>query len=452
MKLRSAPAPRQREPDAVLVASAAESSIYMLNEDNLATAFADQHRRQLRFSHDRGHWFVWDGTRWREDATDLAFEWARQLCRKHNTEAKKSFAKAAVAAAIERFARSDRAFAMRGDEWDADPMLLNTPEGTIDLRTGALRPADQADLITRSTIIAPEEGDPVLWRQFLAQATQQDEQGERFLRQVAGYALTGDTREECLFFLYGPGRNGKNTFVGALFEILGDYAANAPMDTFLSSRFERHSTDLAMLRGARLVIASETQEGRAWDEQRVKGLTGGDAVTARFMRHDNFTYRPSFKLVLTGNHKPRLGSVDDAWRRRFHIVPFTYRPEHPDNTLKARLREEYPRILQWALDGCLDWQKNGLIVPERVKAESAEYFAHQDVFATWLEERCATDPAIATTTAELFRSWKTFAEEAGEYPGSTRVLGDRLRSHGYESVKDSMGIRGRGFAGLRVRP
>ena len=160
-------------------------------------AFSDQYRDKLRFSHDRGRWFLWDGTRWREDPTDVAFEWARQLCRDLNRDGKRQWSKAATAAAVERFARADRIFAMRGDEWDADKWLLNTPAGTVDHRTGDLRRPKPEDLITRSTLVAPDEGEPRLWRQFLAEATQEDEDLELFLRQIAGYALTGDTREEC---------------------------------------------------------------------------------------------------------------------------------------------------------------------------------------------------------------------------------------------------------------
>ena len=352
---------------------------------------------------------------------------------------------------MERFARADRTFAMRGDEWDADPLLLNTPGGTVDLRTGKLRDAMQEDLITRSTLVAPEEGEPTLWRLFLEQVTQKDKELEQFLRQVAGYALTGLTREECLFYFYGPGGNGKGTLIGALHEILGDYASSAAMDTFLQTKFERHSTDLAMLRGTRLVIASETQQGRAWDEQRVKSLTGGDVITARFMRQDNFSYKPSFKLLLFGNHKPVLRTVDDAWRRRFYILPFAFKPLKPDNTLKERLRKEYPQILQWAIDGCLDWQQNGLRLPARVKAETEGYFVSQDQFGAWLEERCEIDPTAATTNTHLFESWKAFSEAAGEHPGTARSLTDRLSEHGFRRIKDELGIRGRGFAGLRIK-
>ncbi|MGC2517864.1 MAG: phage/plasmid primase, P4 family [Burkholderiales bacterium] len=422
-----------------------------LTEDNLALAFTDQHRDRLRFSHDRGRWFEWDGARWREDSTDIAFNWTRELCRTLNVDGTRQFAKAATAAAVERFARADRAFAMRGDEWDANPWLLGTPGGTVDLHSGERRPAKPADLITRSTSVTPEQGEPALWRRFLVQATRQDEELELFLRQIAGYALTGDTREECLFYVHGLGGNGKGTFIGALHEIFGDYSVNAAMDTFLTTHFERHSTDLAMLRGARLVIASETREGRSWDEQRVKGLTGGDVVTARFMREDNFSYRPTFKLMLFGNHKPALRNVDDAWRRRFRIVPFTYKPLAPDPELKERLRAEYPQILQWAIDGCLDWQAHGLSVPKCVKAETAGYFEAQDLFTAWLEDQCETERTFVSTTPDLFASWKAFAEAANEKPGVSRSLADRLAAHGFLRIKDELGIRGRGFAGLRLK-
>lgn len=422
-----------------------------LTEDRVARVFAERYAAQLRFSHDREHWFQWDQTRWREERTKLAFEWARSLCRDLNRKGEKQLGRAVTAGAVERFARSDRALAMRGDEWDADPWLLNTPGGTVDLRTGEIRAADPADLITRSTLVTPEEGEPAVWRRFLAQVTQEDEELELFLRQIAGYALTGDTREECLFFFFGPGGNGKGTFVGALYEILGDYAASAAMDTFLAARFERHSTDLAMLRSARLVIASETRGGRAWDEQRIKTLTGGDPVTARFVRQDNFTFRPAFKLMLFANHKPVLRTVDDAWRRRIIILPFVHRPARRDPTLKERLKAEYGQILRWAIEGCLDWQANGLVVPARVRAETATYFESQDLLAAWLEERCEIARAHVETTPSLFASWREFAEAANEHPGSARSLTEELVRFGFRRCKDELGIRGRGVAGLRLK-
>ena len=240
-------------------------------------------------------------------------------------------AKAATAAAVERFAQADRAFAVTSAIWDRDPMLLGTPGGVVDLRTGELRPAAQGDFITKLTAVAPAEtADCPLWLQFLKEATGDDEKLIRFLQQWAGYCLTGDTREHALLFVYGPGGNGKSVWLNTIAGILADYAKNAAMETFTASQNDRHPTDLAMLKGARMVCASETEEGRAWAEVRIKQLTGGDTISARFMRQDFFEFRPQFKLTVIGNHKPLLRNVDDAAKRRFNVVPFTRKPAKPD--------------------------------------------------------------------------------------------------------------------------
>jgi putative DNA primase/helicase len=446
-------AQRVPKPDTKTIAILDSTSDVLIDvtQDNVALIFVERHAQAFRFSHDRGSWHAWDGTRWRMETTRLAFDYARRLTRTLNTAGNREVAKASFCEGVEKFARADRAFALRGDEWNCDPWLLNTPGGTVDLRTGTMRQHDPRDLITKITTVSPENGTPEVWLNFLKQATKGDETLIAFLRRVAGYALTADTREECLFYLYGPGGNGKGTFVGAVFNIMGEYAANAAMDVFLASRHERHSTDLAMLRGARMVTASEAAEGRMWDEQKVKALTGNDPVTCRFMRQDNFTYLPTFKLVLLGNNKPLLRTVDDAWRRRFHIIPFTFTPPQKDLSLKARLMTEYPRILNWAIEGCTDWQANGLQVPQRVADETAEYFAAQDIFGEWLEACCELSPSYQDKSAKLFPSWKDFAERAGDNAGSGKAFADRLQQRGFQRVHHLPLIGGRGFKGLRLR-
>jgi putative DNA primase/helicase len=423
-----------------------------VNQDNVALIFAKKYGPELRYSHDRGRWYRWDGTRWREETTRLAFEYTRRLTRALNKDGKREFAKASFCEGVEKFAQADRALAMTGTEWDSDPWLLNTPNGTVDLRTGSMRPARQTDLLTKITAIAPRSGVATQWTKFLRQITQGDGELIGFLQRMAGYALTGDTREECLFFVYGPGGNGKGTFLGAIFNIMAEFAMNAAMDVFLQAKGERHSTDLAMLRGARLVTASETSEGRAWDEQRLKAMTGNDPITARFMRQDNFTYQPQFKLILVGNNKPVLRTVDDAWRRRFHVIPFTFRPETRDITLKDRLRAEYPQILAWMIDGCLDWQRNGLQPPQRVQDETLAYFEAQDIFQSWVEDCCVCDTTKVALIGDLFRSWAAYCEKHREPSGTSRGFSDRLASRGFRRVRNSHGINGRGFLGLSVIP
>jgi putative DNA primase/helicase len=185
-----------------------------------------------------------------------------------------------------------------------------------------------------------------------------------------------------------------------------------------------------MLKGARLVSASETEEGRAWAESRIKQLTGGDPISARFMRQDFFTFEPQFKLLIVGNHAPVLRNVDEAARRRFNIIPFTHRPVSPDRHLEVKLAGEHGRILQWMIDGCLDWQANGLIRPEVVRAATDDYFDEQDVFGQWLAERCLTSGGKFEAASHLYADWQKFSEEHGEDPGSARQFGGLMAKRG----------------------
>ena len=334
---------------------------------------------------------------------------------------------------------------------DCMPWLIGTPAGTVDLRTGGLRRARQDDFITRQTAIAPAASGtvPHRWLAFLDDATRGEVGLIRFLQQMAGYALTGDTSAHALFFIYGAGGNGKSVFLNTMTGIMGEYAQTAAMDTFTASAHDKHPTDLAGLKGARLVSASETEDGRAWAETRIKTMTGGDPITARFMRRDFFTYTPEFKLVIVGNHKPRLNNVDDATKRRFNIIPFIHRPTVPNPDLEKELRDEWPAILRWAIDGCLDWQKNGLVRPDVVVDATREYFEDQDVFGQWLEECCERDPQYKDTSAELFTNWKRYAEAAGEKAGNSKTFGEAMRKRGFTSCRTNSA---RGFEGVRVMP
>ena len=341
----------------------ADAQIFEANEDGIALAFAAQYENRLLFDHIRGRWFEWTVDHWQIEETDLAFEYARTLVREFRKQSTdKSLTKIRLASEVERAARSDRRLVARHNEWDADPNLLGVPDGVIDLLTGELLPPDPRMMITRQAAIAPAEPGATapIWSTFLHEATGGDEELIRFLQMWCGYCLTGSTVEQALCFVYGPGGNGKSVFINTLTGILGDYAATAAMDTFTAKRFESHSTDIAALAGARLVVASETEEGKAWAEARLKQLTGGDDITARFMRQDNFTFRPQFKLTITGNYQPTLQSAEPAMQRRLNIVPFTRTPAEPDKQLEEKLRDEWPAILRWMIDGCLEWRKDGL--------------------------------------------------------------------------------------------
>jgi putative DNA primase/helicase len=420
-----------------------------LNQDALALVFTARHRTKLRYCHHHGSWFVWTGSYWRKEETKLAFCWAREICREFNVENSAEIAKVSTASGVERYCQADRAFAVTSEIWDRDPFLLGTPGGTVDLRSGELRPPKAEDMISRLTAVtpAPPLTRPKRWLKFLKEATGNDTQLIRFLQHMAGYALTGDTREHALFFGYGDGGTGKSTFVNTLNWLFGDYAVTAPMETFTVSHNERHPTDLAMLRGARLVTAQETEAGRAWAESRIKALTGGDRISARFMRQDFFTYQPIFKLLFVGNHRPVLRNVDDAARRRFKIIPFTHKPAKPDLTLPDKIRAEAPAILRWCIDGALGWSANGLGCPATVNDATTSYFESQDVFGAWLAERCRIIPDLMTSEPlkRLFKDWSEYADAMGDPVGTSRSLGDRLEQRGFPRKHTESGTAIRGL-------
>lgn len=428
----------------------------IVTEDSAAVQFVDQHGDGLRYCHSTGAWFRWDGVIWAKDQTGIAFQWARELARRlaENQDERKRYIthKTAFSSGVERFAKVDPKIAVTMDYWDADPWLLGTPGGTVDLQTGKLRDSQQDDGITKLTAVAPAPGDCLRWLRFLAETTGDDAELIRFLQQWCGYCLTGMTREHALVFVYGPGGNGKSVFLNVVTSIIRDYATTSAMDTFSRSTSDKHPTDLAMLRGHRLVTASETEEGRAWAESRIKQMTGGDRISARFMRQDFFEFTPQFKLMIVGNHKPVLRNVDDAARRRFLIVPFERKPESPDRELEAKLMLEAPAILQWMIDGCLDWQANGLAKPASVLAATEEYFSDQDLFAHWLAEECDSEPGNndkSETSGTLFKAWKDYAIAAGHSPGSQLSFKDQMIRHGFKFYR---GRNSREFFGIRLRP
>ena len=224
------------------------------------------------------------------------------------------------------------------------------------------------------------------------------------------------------------------------------------METFTASTNERHTTDLAMLRGARMVTAQETDEGRKWAEAKIKALTGGDPVTARFMHQNNFTFIPQFKLLIAGNHKPGLRAVDDAIRRRLHMIPFNAKitAEERDPELQEKLKAEWPGILAWAVAGCLAWQQQGLDAPEAVTKATEEYLESEDAIALWIEAHCVVGANHTAGSSELYRKWMFWAEEAGERGGSQKRFSQALVMRGFKSTRQSGGKAA--FAGISLIP
>jgi putative DNA primase/helicase len=430
-----------------------------LTHDGLALEMGREWE-DARFVAAWGRWlFFVDGRVWRFDDTLLHMTRAREFLRDKadaladQDSRAKELRRADTVARIVGMARSNETQAAVVDQWDADPWLLGTPDGTLDLRTGTLRPALPEDYITKSTAVAPAPPGavPELWLRTLRRITGDDAELLAYLQRFFGYSLTGLTREHCFPFGFGTGANGKTVTVNTASGVMGDYACTIPTEVLMVSQNERHPTELARLRGVRLAIGSETEEGKRWAEARIKSLTGGEPIAARFMRQDFFEFMPTFKLFVVGNHRPSLRGVDEAMRRRLHLIPFTVTipPAERDPDLPQKLRAEWPAILRWMVDGALLWQRDGLNPPDSVRAATDDYLSAEDAFSLWIEECAEPDPAAWESSGSLFASWKRWAEAAGEFSGGQKRFVQLLQERGYEPHRQA-GTGLRGFRGLRL--
>jgi P4 family phage/plasmid primase-like protien len=433
------------------------------SDSMIAERVIDLQDGNMRYVVEHGKWLLWHNNVWQHDVTLEATRRVEAVCRDvarqpAHMKLAASILSAKTIRAVEGLARANVRAASTTSEWDADPWLLNTPGGALDLRNGVLRAAERGDLATRQTTVTPDlKSECPMWRSFLRTITGGDGDLEAYLARVAGYCLTGITSEHALFFLHGTGRNGKGTFSHTLRKMLGSYAVAAESQTFAASQGNQHTTELARLDGARLVVTSETEEGKEWNESRIKQLTGGDPVTARFMRQDNFTFMPRFKLVMLGNHKPRLKAVDEAMRARINMLPFTvFVPpgERKKDLDDVMLAAEGGAILAWAVRGCMAWQNGGLQPPAAVMSATDSYVEAQDIRTAWFNELCqdmrgAPDEGMrATRLAELFASWRMWSEKANIKPGDLVAFEDWMKRQGF--IRGANPLRQVTYGGVRL--
>lgn len=425
------------------------------------------HGDDLRFCHLWHKWLVWDGQRWRPDASGTVERLAKDAARtiylevhaeeEDNDERKRlaswavqSESAARIKAMIE-LARSERGVPVQPEELDADGMLLNCENGTIDLRTGKLREHRRDDLLTK---LAPVDFDAdavaPLWAEFLETVLAGHADLIAFVQRAVGYSLTGDVSEHVLFILNGPGANGKSTFVEAVGYTLGDYAKSAAPGLLLATRGDRHPTELADLRGGRFVYTAEVAEGRALNEELVKKLTGGDTMKARRLYQDFSEFPPTHKLWLAVNHLPKIKGVELAIWRRIRLVPFdvTIRPRERDRHLLEKLKGEAPGILAWAVRGCVDWRKRGKLgLSPEVRDATKAYRAESDLVGAFIDEMCVLDQAERVPSVDLYTRFCWWAQKSGERPLTAKAFGSRLRAHGLERGTDG---RTRYWRGLRL--
>lgn len=418
-----------------------------MSEDFIAEQFAALHAPRWRYVKTWGKWFEWRDDGWYRDDTGLIDRLAIEITRKSlywpegvrlGDGDKRRVNSKRTAGAVRDIAMSHRDIAATVDQWDTDPWLLGVPGGVVDLRTGEYTDALQEQYITKRTAVAPESGPAPLWQEFLHTIMDDNATLIAFLQRYAGYCLTGDTREQCLAFLYGTGQNGKGVFITTIARVMGDYAIGADADVFMESDQQRHTTEMARLHGARLVHVDETDSSKRWNEKRIKRITGGGMVEARFMRQDDFEFLPQFKLLIAGNHKPQLRGVGKAIQRRLHLVPFTVTiPDaRKDEELPQKLEAEYPQILQWMIEGCLQWQQHKLQAPAEVVDATTHYLEAEDVVGEWLEER--TEAKGQTARPIAYKNYRAWIEARGDRPWASRTWWAALEERGF-TVRKSMG-------------
>lgn len=412
----------------------------------------------LRYCNPWKKFLTWAGTHWSIDDTQQVRQWARATARAIYSEAEalttlakgtddeERRAKLAERAAklLQHAVKSEseaRINAMVNlaqmdvpvlpEQLDANPWLLNVANGTLNLKTGDLHPHCRNDLLTKIIPVAydPEASCP-LWEAFLDSVMKGRQDVVDFLWKAVGYSLTGDTREDCLFLLHGVGANGKSTLLSILRHLLGDYGKQAAFSTFLHQERETIRNDVADLRGARLVVASEADEGKRLSESLIKSLTGRDPMKARFLFQENFEFMPQLKIWLAANHKPVIRGTDHAMWRRIRLVPFDvkFEGEQQDKDLPEKLKAELPGILAWAVRGCLAWQKDGLPLPETVKVATDGYQAEMDTLGNFISACCEVGPYYQVRTSDLYNAYVVWS---GDKQIKQNAFGRQLSERGY---------------------
>ena len=436
-----------------------ESPLLLANLSDLGNAerLAAHAGADLRYLFLSDSWLRWSGRRWRRDETGEIHRRAQDTVRELALQAlgieddKRRAAVVGHALSSESARRLDAMVRLARcrlpvtpELLDQDPWLLNCANGTLDLRTGDLRPHRRENLLTKLAPVAydPDAACP-LWEGFLGRVMDGNAGLVGFLQRAVGYSLTGSVAEQVLFLLHGVGANGKSTFIETVRALLGDYSTQADFTTFLSQRGEGVRNDVARLVGARFVSAVEAEGGRPLAEALVKQLTGGDTITARFLFKEFFEFRPVFKLWLAANSRPTVKGTDNGIWRRIRLVPFTVTipPAERDRDLGGKLAAELPGILAWAVRGCLRWQEEGLGVPAEVEEATEDYRDAMDVLGGFVGDRCVVRPGLRVAVKDLYAEYARWCEANGEKPVTQRTMGLRLVERGFERHRGTNGAR-----------
>ncbi|WP_431800358.1 phage/plasmid primase, P4 family [Microbacterium kunmingense] len=424
-----------------------------LTDDGNARLLVAEYAARMRYVPDAGKWVTWDDTRWVWHPDDgPAIEASRDVIRRIPTDNKelaahrlKSMTARRIADAV-RLARATPAMRIPASQFDRHPWQLNTPGGVVDLRTGAIATATPALFHSKQTTVTP---DPTmatpLWDRFLATTFQSNAPLERYVQRLAGLTFIGEVLEHILPFLHGPGGNGKTVFAEVLSTVAGDYATEAPQGFLVAGR-DKHETELANLQGRRMVVGSEVNENTRFDEAKVKLLSGGDKITARFMRQDFFTFIPSHTFWLLGNSQPKVETGGESFWRRLRLIPFTHtvpEDERIENLQQRLVDEEGPGILAWIVRGAVDYAADGLRTPTDVLAATDTYRAEEDHLGRFVDDRCHVGGGdiVRVETSELRRAYDAWCKEQHEDPLTAQAFGRNLRQRFSISTAKSNGRR-----------
>ena len=421
-----------------------------------AERFVKDQQPILRYCKSNGQWLVWNSNRWQWDDADIVLGLGQDTVRAMLMDAmaikddyrRKDYENHAVRS--EGRARIDAMLylarphlAVRPEDLDSDPALFNCANGTLNLTTHELESHDSRHLITK---LSPVEYEPTAscdhWLAFLRDITRGDQELVEFLQRAVGYSMTGETREHCLFMLYGSGCNGKSTFVETVRHVFGDYARTADFGTFMQQKVSSAPrNDLAMLRGARFVTATESDDGKHLAEAFIKSCTGGDTVTARFLYGEHFEFTPQFKLWLSTNHKPKVHGVDDGIWRRIKLIPFAVRiaDDKIDRQLPDKLKDEARGILSWAVEGLKQYRLQGLTDPPVVRNATLEYRVDEDVLGRFLAASCSLGDSLQIQGRKLYTSFKDWAASYGESVIDEKKFAKCLADRGLRKMKTKVG-------------
>ncbi|OPY89175.1 MAG: hypothetical protein A4E71_00061 [Smithella sp. PtaU1.Bin162] len=425
-----------------------EQQINFTDLDN-AHKLVELHGVNLKHVHVWGMWLIWDDLRWVKDHTGgivrLAKNTVTVMCAEADEKTLKYASRCKNRARIEamiKLAESEPGIYARPEQFDADPMKLNVKNGTLDLKTGEIKPHSRANLITK---LANVEYDPhataPLWTSFLNRIMNENDNLISFLQRALGYSLTGDISEQVLFIAHGSGDNGKSVFLNILLSLLGDYARPAAPNLLMAKKHDSHPTEIADIEGARLITCVETEENKRLSEALVKQLTGGDKLKARFMGRDFFEFEPTHKLWMATNHRPIVRGTDYAIWKRIRLIPFnvTIPREKRDKKLTEKLKKELPGILNWAIAGCLAWQRDGLGEPEEVIQATKNYQAEMDTLNNFIEEYCIVNPLAKVLVGNIYNAYLNWCKESGEYQLSQRMFSSKLTERGFKRDRSSKG-------------